>query len=81
MFHPEYQILEFIGRPGFEVNHNVDTEQIAFNLSRFLNEQAKKNSNNLQDSSILKKMLLDNYPVINYPLFLTSFVAANGFVI
>ena len=36
MFHPEYQILEFTGDEGFELNNNKDTEEIAYKISNFL---------------------------------------------
>ena len=44
MFHPEYQILEFTGDEGFELNNNKDTEEIAYKISNFLKQEALNNN-------------------------------------
>ena len=49
MYHPEYQLLEFIGKQKWKLAKNRKmAEEIAYRISLFLNKQARLNNNKIE---------------------------------
>jgi hypothetical protein len=45
MYHPEYQLLDYLGSKRWEHGEKELTEEIAFRISLAVNRSARKNSN------------------------------------
>ena len=82
MWHPEYQILDYVGDKGWDVPDNKFTDEIAYRLSHLLNRHAKMNSNRPTKGCIEQicegmKIVRNKYE--KYPLMDGFFVEAVGY--
>jgi hypothetical protein len=55
MYHPEYNLLDFIGTKKWKIVGNEITDEIAFRLSLLMNRWARKNSNKVYNGIYINK--------------------------
>jgi hypothetical protein len=48
MYHPEYQLLDFVGKYRWPIVKNDTTDEIAFRVSLHLNRVARNNKNRMR---------------------------------
>ena len=49
MYHPEYQLLDFIGRKKWNLVNEQATDEIAFRVSLKMNRESRSNSNRINE--------------------------------
>lgn len=85
MYHPEYQMLEFIGPQKWSIIGNKTTDEIAFRFSLLVNRFARQNNNRVRSdlsNNILRgdqNMSLDRYPSAPYPIISNIYSTAFGY--
>lgn len=71
MYHPEYQLLDYLGEKKWETGHKEHTEEIAFRISLVMNRHARLNSNRVSPKNegfFNKLMATDRFPAQPYPM-------------
>ena len=83
MYHPEYQLLDFVGPQRWLLPDRKYTEEIAFRMSLLLNRTARKNKNRVakENSMIFNDaMAIDRVPEQPFMLIGNVHILAYGFI-
>jgi hypothetical protein len=71
MYHPEYQLMDFLGELSWGTGHKEHTEEIAFRISLVMNRFARLNSNRVaphNEAFFNKMMAINRVPAQPYPM-------------
>jgi anthranilate/para-aminobenzoate synthase component II len=71
MYHPEYQLLDYLGDKRWEGGHKDHTEEIAFRISLVMNRFARMNSNRVAPQNEVffnKIMSINRIPAQPFPM-------------
>lgn len=82
MYHPEYQLLDFVGKYKWPVVKDETTDEIAFRVSLHLNRVARNNNNRMMpefEEHYQSKMLVNRNDSTPYPMIGGIIIYAFGY--
>ena len=68
MYHPEFQLMEFIGPSRFNTVDNEKTEEIAYRMSQVIHDTALKNSNKPKNNMFYEQRRVDSVAPVKFPV-------------
>ena len=82
MYHPEYQLLDFIGRKKWNLVKQKATDEIAFRISLKMNRESRSNSNRIKEGTeqqFMQRFGVSRVPAHSYSMIEGLDIYAYGY--